>query len=746
MSVSFASCKLNPFNTDIVTEPRDVTFSVQGLNDKPLQELADEFSRLDELAPPRRPVRADKARLVLSPDRGYGKSHFLGRFFVTLGNRATKVYIRPFQNPDRAWQSILAAALHEIGQEETPGGSFTQLQALALATVAHVAADLVEALGIPESHESGGAVVSLLRDAAAKPVPPAKAVRRWIEWLAKQAANSSRAARIVANLRAKRIDLLGRETAWMKVLAWIALDEPYGTKGVIAAKWLRGEPLEPLELKSLELDTADSDAGADATPQEINDLSFQRLRGLCLLASFYRPFVLCFDQTEVYAHDRLRAHALGDCMERLYVEAPNQLTVVTANALTWEAIEGQLETPHVDRVSPVRELRGIEKRGAGELITIRLQEAGFGREDIAKFFADGWLDKLFSDVHDYGVRALLKRARKRFEELRDEAEAKDVAVEVKDVEVVELKDVPIELPPPVIARPPVIAPPPAVAQLPELFGQHQNLVRSRAALMSYNADALTWFVKDIARGMPGMSVELLRANRYFSVVWKSPAVSVFFAFEGGAHWRRWKAIADEATALSRQDSRRAALCYVFRTPDLEEVPRSSWAQAQESIDTAGRHGFQIRMLGKERVCDIHAAYDLYSQALEGDIEHSAQSVLKWLQGYFMPFLQELADRKPQGTGERARPAAGGEPVVRKPTAGNAPSPQTELDARELSILESMVHQLYVVDIDTILVEMGGAQRRDAVLRSVEKHPNLKAHPGPHTIYLQWRTTPSQRPS
>lgn len=737
MSVSFASSKLNPFKTDIVNEPREVTFSVQGLNDKPLQQLAEAFSRLDELAAPRRPVPADKARLVLSPDRGYGKSHFLGRFCGTLGPRATKVYIRPFQNPDRAWQSILAATLHEAGQPETPGGSLTQLQALAVATVTHVAADLVEALGIPESQESGGVVVSMLREAAAKPAPPVKIVRRWIEWLAKQAASAGRGARIVANLRDKRIDLLGRETAWLKVLAWIALDEPHGTKALIAAKWLRGEPLEPQEIKALELESADNDAVADATPQDINELSFQRLRGLCLLASFHRPVVLCFDQTEVYAHDQLRGGAFGDCMERLYVEVPNQLTVVTANTLSWERIARHMETPQVDRVCAVKELQGIEKTSALELVTARLQDVGFSSEHIFIFFSDGWLDKLFDAVHECAVRALLKRACKRFEQLTDHSDepaahgARAAAHETGAGHHGTGHHG---------AGQPGAG---AVAQLQDLLGQHKNLVRSRAALMRYNEDALVWFAQEIAKGLPGVSVERLRGNKYFSVVWALPSRSVFVAFEGGAHWRRWKGIADEVARLSRQIAPRSGLFYVFRSPDLEAVPRTSWPQAQDSFATAGLLGFQIRVLQAAQVCDIHAAYQLHAEALEGDIDCSADATLKWLHGYFRPLLTELAERRLEGTQGVSH---GTESVVSSAGCAPPPAARGELDKTELGIVERMVHELYVVDIETILVKIGGARRRDAVLRSVEKHPNLKAHPGPKTIYLQWRTTPSARPS
>ena len=33
---------------------------------------------------------------------------------------------------------------------------------------------------------------------------------------------------------------------------------------------------------------------------------------------------------------------------------------------------------------------------------------------------------------------------------------------------------------------------------------------------------------------------------------------------------------------------------------------------------------------------------------------------------------------------------------------------------------------------------GSPSLREALLVEVERHPNLKAHPGPQTIYLQWR--------
>src|SRR6266542_6841607 len=107
MSNVCASLPVNPFEADVIREPREVTYSVTGLNDAPLNRLIAEFEKLaaDEL--PRKPVPSPKAQLVVSPEAGYGKSHLLGRLFQALGQRATKIYLRPFQSPQRAWHSIL---------------------------------------------------------------------------------------------------------------------------------------------------------------------------------------------------------------------------------------------------------------------------------------------------------------------------------------------------------------------------------------------------------------------------------------------------------------------------------------------------------------------------------------------------------------------------------------------------------------------------------------------------------------
>ena len=114
MKSIFASLPVNPFEADVIREPREVTYSVQGLNDSPLNRLIAEFGCLTVGELPRNPIPSPKAQLVVSPEAGYGKSHLLGRLFQAVGPRATQIYLLPFQAPERAWQSILLTTVQEL--------------------------------------------------------------------------------------------------------------------------------------------------------------------------------------------------------------------------------------------------------------------------------------------------------------------------------------------------------------------------------------------------------------------------------------------------------------------------------------------------------------------------------------------------------------------------------------------------------------------------------------------------------
>jgi hypothetical protein len=695
MTPAYASMQVNPFEEDVVREPREVSFSVKGLNDAPLNTLVDKFSALDAGAPPRsQPAKAAKAQLVVSPDRGYGKSHLLGRLFSKLGRRATKVYLRPFQDPYKAWHSILLLTIQELERpEDEKAGKPTQFEALAVGTLCHVAADFIAEGCIPDYPQAPDAVAFL------RGVDPAvldTQLRPWIEWLAELIADPGQVSRLVHFLRRRGIDLFGHEKAWLRVLAAHALDEPDGESRSAAVKWLRAEPLEPEEVALLRIHAADSEGRGDSSAQEINELSFRRLQGLCLLSSYYRPFVFCFDQTEFYASDPALIKTLGNCIDQLYVDLRNHLTVITANQANWlTEVLPHVAPPQRDRIEPELRLEGIRIDGARELIVERLKEYGLGGNDIARFFADGWLEQIFDPLPELGVRALLMRAAERFQKLTGNP-----------------------------------APPPQT--LDDLFQLQVNDVRSKKALLVYNQDALMWFVKDIAQ-----ATARTRGRRYFSVEWARPDRTIYFAFEGGDHSQRWRGIANEALVMASTRGVRTFLAYVFRTPDLSKVPRPTWAVVSPIVNAARVQGFHIIELTLDQVCELHAARELYSSALQGDIAYSGAETLAWLQTHFALFVKDLAFRKlpAEGKTEDSNKKTSTVPAndERKPSLH-----PIDIDATRLRQVLDMVREQRIVDISAVLSRLGNEDLRDSLLRTVEAHPNLKAHPGPKTIFLQWR--------
>jgi hypothetical protein len=78
---------VNPFDEDIVAEPRRIETPVTGLNDHALEKLTRAFEFLTEGLLPRVKRRLPHAMLVTSAAAGYGKSHLLGVCRTCFGRR-----------------------------------------------------------------------------------------------------------------------------------------------------------------------------------------------------------------------------------------------------------------------------------------------------------------------------------------------------------------------------------------------------------------------------------------------------------------------------------------------------------------------------------------------------------------------------------------------------------------------------------------------------------------------------------
>ena len=314
MSSAFASLLVNPFEADVIREPREVTFSVQGLNDSPLNHLITQFGRLTMGELPRDPIPSPKAQLVVSPEAGYGKSHLLGRLFQAVGPSATQIYLLPFQAPERAWQSILLATVQELDRPSQHGlREETQLDAFAIGVLAHIAADFMVNGGVKD-HDRLEREIEHLRNHPLSFLGRERPNRGLVDWLKARIASNPDSIKLANLLKTPCIDLQGREKAWLQVLAGYAFSEKDSVERYAALSWIRGDPLESEEAAALGLSAGDNDGAIDTTASEINAMSLRRIHGLCALSSYYRPFLFCFDQTEVYGSDKGLADALGNKM------------------------------------------------------------------------------------------------------------------------------------------------------------------------------------------------------------------------------------------------------------------------------------------------------------------------------------------------------------------------------------------------------------------------------------------------
>src|SRR5271157_518183 len=104
---------VNPFEDNIVKEPREIDSIVTGLNDKPLSIIIENFKLLEDGNIPRR-KNTLHAQFIVSPQPGYGKSHLIGRLFKKLRKKATMIYLQSFEDPSTCWKNILLKMVQEM--------------------------------------------------------------------------------------------------------------------------------------------------------------------------------------------------------------------------------------------------------------------------------------------------------------------------------------------------------------------------------------------------------------------------------------------------------------------------------------------------------------------------------------------------------------------------------------------------------------------------------------------------------
>jgi len=165
---------------------------------------------------------------------------------------------------------------------------------------------------------------------------------------------------------------------------------------------------------------------------------------------------------------------------------------------------------------------------------------------------------------------------------------------------------------------------------------------------------------------------------------------------------------------------------VFRTADLGLVPKATWKAIGPTIEEARRAGLRIHPLEPTSVCEIHAARDLYSDALQGNLDEKPSDILAWLKTYFESRALTLFQTK---TFPELKPG----PEDAKPT----PITLATLTSAEKTEILKFVEKRRWVSVDDVIKQLKLATSVEVLLKGIEG-ASIKTFPGPKTIVLQWR--------
>ncbi|MBV8416353.1 MAG: hypothetical protein JO251_14175, partial [Verrucomicrobia bacterium] len=406
MKFEIPGLSINPFEKDVVHKPRECPSSVTTLNEDILSGLTAAFDAVNA----DRTLVGNKAELILSSAPGYGKSHLVGRLFKALDHHATQIFLTPFQTVVLCWQSILLHLVNELDypdsrdQTQWAGDEPRQLDALAEGVLQNLVANAIDR-GLVTIVQGDLRPEQLRR---ASEISIGKGSDPSSTWLRDHFINE-----LLPLCQQQLFPLRLISAGWLKVLFHYLTSSPGSDIRQGCLAWLRYETLDDSVVESLGI--APGDNPRSEPVDVVNNACWLRIHDFCMLARYYHPFLFCFDQTEDYATNQELLQQFGRVVVRLVNEAPNHLTVVTANQAIWEnKIYPNIDVAHRARFSRSKELRGLNIREAEELIGLRLAPFAPLQELLRQFSDRKWLETLYSGRTTLPVREFMQKCRDRW--------------------------------------------------------------------------------------------------------------------------------------------------------------------------------------------------------------------------------------------------------------------------------------------------------------------------------------------
>ena len=679
------SSSINPFTTDIVSDPRARLCSVSNLNSAVVQKVAEKVMQLAEGDRPRYDSRSRKAILLTASRAGAGKSHLIGQLFQELAGEATLVYVRPFEDPETVWISVLERMVQELRFAdrfaESDGLDVDQVSLFAHGVLSQIVADFLE-----QNDKDNKATIEILRRPT-RDLIKLKNNKNWNRYLQKLLANSDALNKIENHHRMKGLVMHQSLVVWMKVLYGFAYSTDENTR-CAAVEWMAAQPIEDTDFAALKLRAANA-PHADQSVLERNQTAKKRVLDLCSLATFFRPFLICFDQTENYGKSPALARALGCLVTDLADEAKNLCTLMSTNQDPWEKqLRENWEEAHLDRLEkPFLSLTGIDQNQAVELITLRMDQYQIEPQVQQSFLAGNWLTDYFREKGEANVRQLLVHCSKQWPERRQK---------------------PMQTEEPKVSS----------DSLLQLYDHYQDNIRVQARRLVFDRDALYWLVSELPNGL--QDIELGQYNNRQtgrSPSWAYKNQNIRFGFETGSHWKRWSSIAK--AAMEPGD----AVSVFFRTMDLQQIPKVTWKVAGPILQSAMQDRLYICELDKKTLIRIYAAHDLYADAHQGDVPFSVSQVTEFLQQE-MHDIWNLILHWPKE-----------QSVVKE----DIPEDQPVQEVLWSETLRNIVRKERFVSLEAVVGKLPADVHKDAVLDECQNDSSIHIHHSPQMIVLQWQS-------